>query len=399
MKRVFTAFLALSVGLMSCNKSDDLISQEEGQTKTVALTVDSNVLTRALAEYVEDGRAVTFEDGYIYFVNVTGQITDYFMISSASTDSQPLFHGDNVGITDVKASNEIQFTVSETATAIHVFGNIGTTEQYLPAANGNISTVMGIVTTLRSQADSNGSVENVHLYGSGEITEVIGLLEPEYTSYVEITPITARLELAKLTATTGIIDYTLDGIFLNYFYSQSDLIGSTDVSDFIAYTSRDDFEFNGASTPWYALTYKGLTFDWEANGLVGKTDNLITVPNQDLTSPSSNADVWAYNVFESEGISYLPHLILKFTGVTGTTSNNKALDPTQDYYITVKHYHVNGVQLEEFNRGYVYHIENLEFTADNLKDVGEWSGDDITIGVTMKVLDWKQQIVDTPDLD
>ncbi|MCD7977327.1 MAG: hypothetical protein LUG51_09265 [Tannerellaceae bacterium] len=401
MKKVFTAFLALSVGLVSCNKSDDLLSQEDGKTRTVTLTVDSNVLTRALAQEVEDGRAVTFEDGYIYFVNVTGQITDYFMIS-ATGDTQPLTNGQNVAIADIKNSNEIQFTVSETAKAIHVFGNIGTTVNALPAANGNISTVMDIVTTLRSQSDTDGRVENVHLYGSGSITEVIGLLEPEYTSYVEISPITSRIELAKVSAKNNagggtITAYTLDGIFLNYFYGESDLIGSVNINDFVAYTSRDDFSQYG--TPWYNLAYKGLTYDWEANGRIATTTSLSSVPNQNLTNPASNANVWGYNVFESEGVDYLPHLIVKFTGVTGTTSAGVALDAAQDYYVTVKRYHVNGVRVEKFDRGYVYHIEDLEFTADNLKDVGEWSDDDITVGVTMKVLDWKQQVLDTPELD
>jgi len=432
MKKVFTAFLALSVGLVSCNKSDDLIGggSDSGETKVVALSVSNQTITKAMADGIEADHEVGFEGGYIVFTDAGDRITDVFYLTNDNTDPGIATPADTLDKTDATLNtiliedleDNYFFRVNGDAAHVHVFGNTKTHSLvFTPTANGPIDTYLNnFAVTAKGLADAKGTVTNVPLYGVGTIqnySDGPGSFSDQFSGEVEkiaqvvIKPIASRLELAKMTAvpyvdgsdTYTITKYDLDAIFLNYFHTGMAYNGKQISSTgFLAFNSMDDFEEDGSSTnPWYSFGNRNLFHDYSN---IANYTHPSTIPNY-TASPGATA-VWAYNMFQAqtpagkEPQDALPHIVLKFKNVEVSKNGTPVSDFDQEYYyITVRRYMEKGTTnyVSAFDGGYVYHIDDLEFSSENLKEVPEWR-EPIVAEVMFKVMKWQVQSVEV-DLD
>ncbi|MCC8197535.1 MAG: hypothetical protein LIP06_02920 [Tannerellaceae bacterium] len=429
MKKVFTAFLALSVGLVACNKSDDLIGPgpDSSESKIVALSVSNQTITKALTDGIEMDHEVEFNGGYIVFTTGNDRITDVFYLTNDDTDPAIATPADTLtakGTLNTILIEDIEdnyfFKVNSDAQYVHVFGN---TDNHSLAFNSNSngpidSYLSNFPVAVTDLLDDDNAVKNVPLYGVGPIqnySDGPGEFSDQFSgdvekiAEVEIKPIASRLELAKITAATGadsnshtITGYKLEAIFLNYFHTGMSYDGNQESSTgFVAFNSMDDFDQDGSSTgPWYDFVNRGKFYDFGHDNIAAYT-HPATTPNY---TPSAGATaVWAYNMFQAKAENAadaqdaLPHLVLKLKDVTVTGTG--ATFDQEYYYITVRRYKEQGTNnyISAFEGGYVYYIQDIEFYAENLKEVPEWR-EPMDVEVMFKVMKWQNKAVDV-DLD
>lgn len=210
------------------------------------------------------------------------------------------------------------------------------------------------------------AIDNPVLMGEGELEYV---QENKFTCEIDLVPLIARLEISDIQSTGNISSFTVDGIFMDHYYSQVSLSGQLDDADFVR---------NGANpkvfvydTPAYPADNEDITYDWLTSG--GSVDRVVV--------PQSYYNVWGYNVLTGGSSCEPPRIILRLSDI-----EIEGEDPIEGpKFLTITGFKDKGNNpIDYFEAGKVYYIEpgKLVFDETYLTD---FPNPDISIDVEVTV--------------
>lgn len=342
MKKIFLVAL-VAVTLFSCSKENSE-APEGGETKNVTLIIKSakSVDSRA-AEEAGTAHKTPINDLTVYFLNSSGGVVTTASVPTEVINSGPLKFQGISGL-----AHQVFIVANTTLTDTKITGST------LSALNESILDITnyqeGIDHVLMASVDTSPITAK-------------GTEEGEYQASVEIAPVVARLEIAKLTAvpvkegstSPNIASFTVANIYVNG-YSETMKLGG-EVSQPIQGTKN-----NFADTP-----LKDEEIDITA------TDKVV-VP----TTPST---VWAYQLFPGNAHT----MVIQFSSITfenGTTVTS----PAEDLCVTV-----TAFSPDIFAAANIYHVDNINFSADN---IGRPYEANKNITVTLSVVPWAITVTD-----
>lgn len=365
-KYFFSMALIAIMSLTACSDNNDPSADSSEQSIYLKLgNVLSGVQTRSDEAALTTSNAVTLTDGYIYFITGQDGIKNWYKISATeSTD----IANKVIKMSDLNSGYKFE-NVSGEVEQVYVVGN--------PNLGVDEATKMTSPTTLTELKKVLFSIED-----QGVVTDLtidgIGAVEPANTSdfdtsattdkqaIVSLTPLCSRIEIAKVTASGDISQYTLTGIFTNQFYSKMALNSTPDVAYLMDETTLSNF-----STPAGIYTTYTTMFDNTEDGL-GVKSGLVTTPAN---------GAWAYQFFTGATDTEAPRVVLKMKSVIVGGANYS--DPQ---YLNVRGFLNGTTKITTFERGKVYKITDLQFVENNLSDIPD--PEDINLWVKVSITPW-----------
>lgn len=388
---------ALSAGLVSCSKEDSNVTNL-GENKSVRIKLSQSSLTdtRAVGTHV-GAETVNMTSAYVYFTNSTNDIVSYVEIDFTAGGTNDTDASDGkVGATTATTTGFEVLNLPGTVASGKVFvvGNLPAGVNY--PTSGNMSQLDSATKiSVESQYDStNKGVAKVTLLGSNILTQDPAPgNENQYTSVVNVYPISARVEVGKVTGEGRIKSFTLKGIYINNYFPAMGLNG----------LAAATIKFNGSVNANYSATgypTDGILSDYTAGSLVAQTPS--TVQFAPVATATTN-DVWGYNVLAPDstfaGVN-VPHIILHVTDVVTTDgTTDDAITYQGDKYLTIRNLYLPSaptIRLTSLNRGTVYRIAELKFDESHLTANPELAS--INVMVTAQLMTWVPEEV-TYDFD
>lgn len=411
-KFLFMALVASS--LIACSEREIADTEELTGNNTVTLSLRQDALSRGVSNQKGDPEYAVIGSGKIFFINASGSsiyqrdLTATEITALANTSATP--GNKTVTITGVP----------NTATTLFFMANVKTGDgATFPMIDGTTAA------DARLRIDKlQGTAENVPM--SGHSAAFMPTSGNNYTASVTLTPIVARVELGQISCqnqngagqpaiNSDITGYKLSGVFVNSTRQDVLLSGTPylvnapmDIKSQAGWATSWAAYFTAANTnfPYYLGGSPAGPADWVANALstyCTPTGAAALSFYPDATNGSTSTDpnvtpklAWAYQVCPSTTVAVgspadVPHLILKLTEVTYV--NNPLGLPVQ--YLTVTKYKdINGDPVSEFQRGNVYRIQNLVFSAN--ESTNQPYEKNINVTATVTVAPWVINDV-TPD--
>lgn len=385
-KHLLLATVAVVAGLSSCSK--DHGGSADGDFDFY-LKIERETATRADANQVPDQTDIQFGNGAVFFTDTDGNIIEYVrvapggagVVTPSQLDAGHLFKG-----------------ISSAATYVHVVGNYDFSGII---SLGKIDDLSTETFTLADMKDDDYGLSKATLYSAGPIVAATSTkaINAGANREAEITlaPILSRLELkqvrgdATVNGTDSTGDYELKGIYIDNFYYESSIVchltdlqeivyndaatASGTYPDVASYLRYSRFNDNNTSTyghysdpDWYPILFD------DGDVISGITLNgLGSAGSSNEVKPAKEA--WVYNFFPVA--TYTPHIVLHLTGVEvyDSGTNNWVLRPNPktgtagEAYLTVTNYKKTGTDdAVKIEGGYIYVINDLLFTEDNLRN-------------------------------
>jgi len=344
---------ALLVGFSSCSNDNDAPSVDAKTPKNMKIKVNLGAPTGYAEGPAQTATAVNFASGDLYFTDGAGTIKKHYSIKSDAVKSE----GDVIKLSDLTV--QTGYTVKNLpGDAIYVY-LVGNTAN-LPTT-GNIKAVQDKSVNVGLQVATADNKNNVNLYGAGvaaEKTAATPETNAQYEVAINLAPTAARIELGSITATGDITGFQVDGIFVDYYYSEASVIGAVDDKNLV---KNDDNIDNFLNTN---KNYPTSLYDW------------ITTPaTTNVVKPTTDGNVWGYNVFAANAGSTVPRIVIRLSNVTAKTGSY-----TGSQFITVKGFNdKDGKPLGTIKPGNVYKLA----TGLTFKD------EDVTIKPNMPNIDVK----------
>lgn len=356
------ALSALTLGIISCNKDNDLTLEK---TQSVTLQISTGTPNTYAEENSQSSLSTNLDPalgGNVYFVNGTTILDHFPIVPDANAKAE------EVSVAKLKSGYTFP-RVSGNANTVYIVANRpnGVT---LPD-KGDLSGVESTPLSITSLT----AIASVTLKGSAPI--VSG--KPS-TATVTLAPVVARFEISKVeydaaassSVSNPIKNFDLDGIFVNNHYKKMGL----------------DFKpINGAL---YSATQPA---DFIANNFPAPLSDLFS-DKKGKTAYSPTKGVWGYQFFPASRANDLPVLVLKLSKVAATTqdpyageqyvSANKFIDAAApDKYVT------------SFEANHIYIIESIKFSNRNLSSTPNTVLQDVI--VTLRIAPWIDKKI-TPEL-
>ena len=294
-------------------------------------------------------------------------------------------------------------------TNVAIVANV--TEEELSAAefqNGTIrfhNDVLNHIIQLRNQHADNMS--HVALYDMKTLQA--GAVKGTMSASLELKPLCARLEIAKITPGPDVIEYQVDGIYLSGFYDRMPI---SQISNREYWCSPEyDKEDPAAELQRFFSGYPYLanTDIKSVTETVGEGDEAKTVT---AFYPEADGKVWAYPFFGKSELRnddghYGLRLIVKVSHLKvylkdengdkhlhDVTKDDKDKGIPEDKagirYLNingfVEEYHNTEAEPVQFYNGNVYTVQNFEITTQNLSD--RIMPTDINVNITVQVKPW-----------
>jgi hypothetical protein len=268
----------------------------------------------------------------------------------------------SVGIESLKNGEEIKDVPANT-THVYILGNI---ENLIPPVVGqSFSTVKDGVISISSETD----IKNLILFGGTPIASVGDMREV----VIGIAPLLARIEIGKITcAGTSIKSFTLEGIFINNFYTDLHLDGRS-----------NSLTNHGTDADKYLPPYVIGMFDYRKGGMNRAEASLIT-PNE--------GEVWGYNVFAPLTFpgadKTTPHIVLRLKNIV-TADDSDYSFPNNPWFVTIKGFRNAAGIITKLHRSNVYRINEIHFTEVNIMAEPEMQAMDVEVEVS--IIDWTSE--------
>ena len=336
-RNVFMVAAALMMGLASCNnEGNDPVEIGNGD-----VTVEGSSIRFAislpgqtkLAGPTQQTVPVAVTSGWIVFSDgatiqhppVAATISQVFDTSPTGGQTITNLPGGItqvhfVGNTDIAGLNIVRGTALTTLTDhLVTVGSQMMTVNNAPAPGqlgNNVVNVWGYTPTL-TPAGTNTATGN-----------------PLFTATIALEPTVARVEIFNVTGNTAIAGFTLQGIFVDNFYTHGRVAGGGGLQHWR--TLGDDPAASNflATAPVYTPFLAGSVFDAPigiASGPVTTTIPGNAAPSilQRVSTPEVVADVhnvWGYNLFANN--SRTPRIAIRLSGVTV----NSTVTTTYEWY-------------------------------------------------------------------
>ena len=375
-----------------CSKAmlEDTPSEEQPENTTethsvrVKLDMQSGTHSRGVGDPMTDfTKQLEFRGGYIFFTARGGSITNRYEISSsASTD---LKNGiinlndltDGYNITGVKANSENVYMAGNLPVSVAIAESVEIAE-YVASA-GNISDVESIILAVGTQNKQDDNAV-VSIYGMGGIESTDNPKEKDAT--LSVGPIAARIEMDKVTGKGNIESFDVEAVYINCYYEQMTLAGYAN-QDRHFVNNLDTLENYPANELGAGTPYAGLNLhDWHDT----------PKPSTDKVGRPKDDKAWVYNLLapttgeRTEDESDKPHIIVRLNNIK-LTSDAAAKETYKDpMYLTMRLSTDNTAEIENFTRGLVYQIKNVEFDETNLYDTPEQ--ETIDVNVKIGLVEW-----------
>ncbi len=362
-KNLFFAALAAIALFASCAK-DNGETTDNGKTKNVYMKLEKAPSVRSVADKVTD-YTVEFSSGLMYFVDAAGDIRKVFTIDGNPTA------GSNLNITDLE-NGLGGIEVPETSKTVYVIANLPS--GFNPATAGAYSAVSSKVLSAASQVGTitSGAIKGVVLYG-GAANNIDEVSTGVFEATVSPMQVCNRFEITDISLKTDshITGYTVDGIYVNYFYSERGL-GVAPLAT--ANQNYGSIAANYVSTyGFYASAGAGVFYDEPA---AAATSGVVA---------AGTDKVWGYNLLAG---AITPHIIIKLSNITVETGWTAPTGGTG--FITVKGFNktAGGAAIDFATGGQVFTVAagDLAFALEDVTSVPEMGS--IEVKVTVELTDW-----------
>ncbi|MCC8173773.1 MAG: hypothetical protein LIO65_05140, partial [Odoribacter sp.] len=311
--------------------------------------------TRTAGEYNSDITMTQLENGY-EFLNIPSEVTQVYIVgnynssdASNATATFPTVRG-----TRKSAIEAVILNIQQVAHGTLANGS----------TSGVILAVMDGTATVQTYPNAANPWEGTATLADGN----------RYAS-VTISPLVSRIEIDELTYTGSYNSFTVDGIFINYFYSQKPVSlsnASADGAVMVNNSSNGDHYEEGNAD--FQYTYYQRLYD-----IIDDDVTPVGTGNAKTVSITPTNGTWAYHVFGNS--DPVPHIIIRLTNVVDGTG--AALGTR---YVTVRGYTASTGEVTTFVRNTIYRIANLAFTDEDISPIPEPEFMDLWVSVT--VADW-----------
>lgn len=347
-KHLFIASLA-ALAVTACSKTDN--EGIDTAEKSVTIKIGDEPVTSAVA----DSLVVDGQKSYINNINV------YFLRGDVVTNSFYLPSGPDLAA--IKSAAGFKFTgINGSASEVYIVANYNSDQSGLTGPQ-TLTAVKALTLTMDSQNTSTGTKapwrdvlmsNNPSVAGNGQINGAGNAS----TATVEIAPVVARIEIAKISVNPAtLISFDLDGIYINGFYKtvSVDRKGGT----FTLNSVVTDYDAANAATRF------GKYGDLKSGAAL-------------VQNPGANK-CFGYQLAPT-ATGEMPWIVLKCSNVKafGQSVANPA---TQ--FITIKKYKVGVADQTSFVANTVYNIANIELNAGDFTDVPGEDKKDVTVNVTV----------------
>ena len=366
----FFIVVLLAFSVLSCVKSsDDGFGGEKEITIQIKL---SSVSSRAETGQVPTGYVSSIKTAYLYVVNRNG------IIIAGETFSQ----------NEIEAGSKIILTTDDAA-EILIIANYPST--FNPAAASITSkpvlerTVFALSDLVPDpiEGDPEAADQNKHgvkyamLYNSAtaaETNRVDSEGRPVWEGTVALAPVVTRFEIGGVSGTaplsldteeSGIVSFTLAGIYMNNVYPGLTLANGVTASE---------TKLSGEITLPQTSTWYGDVFD-----------GIYTAEREYKTA---NGNAWAFHLAPvNNGTADVPSLVLHLTDVVFDVEDEELPSAVDNLYVVVKSYvDRDGAPYTRFRRGYVYRIGSLVFNRSHIYNTSDPEG--ITFSAVVTPLPW-----------
>jgi hypothetical protein len=250
---------------LTCCSTEDSI---EFGTKYVSIKISTNKPATYGEVSPQDYTMAAFNSGDIYFTNEAGVIIKHYTIKEEANSETNIRMSDITGLGGILLDS-----IPDVITKIFVIGNTPDL-----ATEGNIADIIDKALDLSTQIDIN----DINLYGDGTLTLKAGGKFNEYTCNIQLMPSIARVNITDIMCDGDITGFSVEGIFIDYYYNAASVNGNISSENFINNNAIPDiFSYD---TEEYPLSTKGITHDIY-------NPKLISV---DRTVKLADSKLWGY---------------------------------------------------------------------------------------------------------
>lgn len=412
----FISMLALSsvlLGFSACSSEENNVDTPVSDGR-VFVKLDNVVgpTSRMTEAPKTDKESAELHNGFIVFSTPNGGIREHYEIVTSADD---VVDAHTILLDELREGKTFEGIPGD-VTNVAIIANT-TNEELNPADfhNNNIKFKADIFARklqLRNQYADN--MNHVALYDMKQLQGSAGVGSMSAT--LELKPMVARLEIAKITPGPNVMSYKVEGIYLAGFYKESFMNQVCDRADW----SFPDYD---NADPQAALDefYKGYSYlantDIKAvtETGIGMGNNGEQDVERDITAfyPTEDGKVWAYPFFGKYDQSpnddhYGVRLIVKLSGLKMYLKNeqtgdmelrdvyqydiNRGIDPA---VAGIRYLNISGFVEDpnntlaepiQFYNGNVYVVENFEVTTQYLSE--KIMPADINVNLTVSVKPW-----------
>lgn len=381
----------------ACSNDEDITNQKDGDKVLLTLSLGRTEQTRA----VETSAAGLFNnvlDLKAYFFTSDSRRLEIDAESQAKNEAEL---AKAVAALNASTGTDERFTtvaltgVPATAAQIYVVAN-----QNTPIQTGNLEAARNTTIYLKGLVARASEMANVFDQQNSLMTGLAGIADGgdgTATANVQITPVSSRLEIQKLTAmrvegtdVVNIENFQLKGIYINRFYSEGKLDPQKNAPAADRGTVRKD---HGSTTTEYtAANYETDGFSFmcdEYTTPISSTASTTTDAICEVNCPAENK-CWGYPVLagkqegeQVDGVYDVANIVIELS------VKIEGVDERRNKYLTIIGYkQANAAQTPvlTFARRNVYRITDLQFDINDLTDVPYEGTKSVTATVT--VLPW-----------
>ena len=401
LKHTIFSAIALALALSSCISENILPNPvEEKGYKTVSLHItqaSKETETRGISRPVCNGELLEFNSGDLYLYNAaTGQIIRHFRIIRAGAAPHNFATG---GFINRDLLNFVNATSSALLEIPNVPGNVthvaivGNTPHN--NTQGNINDVFNrqiCITTQHSALTPEGQPQKpgVNLFG---MTAPLVRVGDVATGTLLLSPTVARIEIGSIVGTGSIVDFTVEGIFIDNHYRRASVSGVIpNHGDAQPNPNRMGRGTNATlfapGQPYYSFiiggpTNSGALFDlrpdnnintWRGQragnvpGAVrpGGITNVTNCTAIGCTNNHSNIpNVWAYHLFAHSAGTSPPNVVIRLSNIR--LINETAPQPGYRFLTVSRLYDQTGTAVTSIRSGNTYHIAVVLFYEGDLR--------------------------------
>lgn len=333
------------------------------------------VITKADVGAVPTAYQTKIQKAYAYVVDFNGKVLASGLFESAE-------------ITGGKTFSDLTSEVTD----VIVIANWPSTFDPTSIANGSLlQNIELMMSNLLPAYDDSGEedkdthgVKYAALYNAAAATIDKTTDTANWTAAINIAPVVTRFEIAEISGTaeisdtetySGLLSYTLSGVYMNNVYTSVKLGANT---IFATGATKLDEAFDETTT----FPVAGRTA-WSCDVFADEYEAGLTY------GPTNG--VWAYHVAPvdaSTDATKTPQIVLHLTDVVfGTSAADSQASDFDNLYVPIVGFKDNSGAITEFKRGNVYRIESLEFNRTHTKTDTDPS--EITLTATVTVLGWE----------
>ncbi len=411
--------VALLTLVASCSRENTGREFDPKGTSSVMISLNypNSDSSRADAEPIADGTDLELKAGHILFCDASGEILKHVGIDN--TVGSQNFTVAEISVDPLQTGEAVVRDLPNTVVRAHLISN---------DVDGKIGSASGITTNLEGTDiddvldymiqvgylnNSDGDVANVALYGKGDINFMASGTTPGGKKFsaavtLDVKALATRLQIKKVSAkdfiehdpadldpsdgldvlrTTKIDSYTIEGIYVNFYFGQ-DKLGPEKPVDIM------DLVNNGSVVEKYSTTDPLAPY---ATGNAGETmADYLNIPasGSPLSVVPATKSVWAYNLFPGNA----PHVIVRFSELTVSqwdatgTQIGTPVTITDPRFITVNGFLFDGGgSVSGFEANHIYTIDDIAFDYDDVTEEPEQEPLDVLVRINL--MPWKDHSI------